>query len=355
MQERVILMDLDKKKVLIGFSGGVDSTASTILLRERGFEVQGIFFNVFGNVTDTQKRAQAVARKLEMPLITLDISKYFKQKIMDYFYEEYTKGRTPNPCVQCNKHIKFSLMLEQARKINAYYIATGHYARIEFDESINKYIIRKPAALYKDQTYMLYNLNQDMLKHIIFPLGDMISKDKVREMVSRHGLPNAQTKDSQEICFIQDDDYIRFICENYDYKPQNGSFIDIKGSVLGTHSGIINYTIGQRKGLGIAFGKPVYVTHIDSENNTVTLGNNEELFTDTVFSKDNNFIHILLNGSFEAEGKIRYSAKPAKSIVFAEKNGILKTVFNTPQRAATPGQSIVFYDNDILLGGGTIF
>lgn len=346
-------MTLDKNKVLLGFSGGVDSTATALILKENGYEVHGLFLDVHGNSTETQKKASRVAQQLNIPLMSLDVSQYFKEKVMDYLYNEYIQGYTPNPCIECNKYIKFNLMLEEAQKIGAYYIATGHYARIEHNPTIGEYIIKKPKALAKDQTYMLYNLNQDILKHVLFPLGDIESKDEVREMVEDSHLSNAKAKDSQEICFIEDNDYVNFIENNYGYKSIPGQFIDAKGNVLGEHKGIINYTIGQRKGLGIALGEPAYVTKINSKKNTVTLGKNEDLFKPIVYSKNNHFINSESFIPKEIEAKIRYSAKPTKAIIEKE-NQRIKTTFETPQRAITTGQSIVFYSGDILLGGGII-
>ncbi len=348
-------MPLDKNKVLLGFSGGVDSTAAALLLKEKGYEVHGIFFNVFGpHNTEAQKRAVEIAKQLSMPLILQDISEEFSCKIKNYFFNEYIRGKTPNPCIQCNKHIKFSFMLEQAKIMNIYYIATGHYANLYYNKSLGKYVIKKPVALYKDQTYMLYNLNQEILKHVLFPLSHIESKDYVRNIVQNAGLANAKTKDSQEICFIPNNNYAEFICSHYDYNPVEGNFIDKSGNILGRHKGIIHYTIGQRKGLGIALGTPAYVIDIDAVNNTVTLGDNRDLLKNIVRSKDNNFIHLEISGSIEAEAKIRYAAYPANATISRENPDIIKTVFKQPQRAVTPGQSIVFYSGETLLGGGTI-
>lgn len=346
-------MTLDKSKVLLGFSGGVDSTATALILREKGYEVHGLFLNVHGGTSETQGKAQDVAEQMNMPLTTLDVSDIFKTKVKDYLYEEYIQGRTPNPCVQCNKFIKYSLMLSEARKIGAYYIATGHYARIEFDEKIQEYIIKKPVALKKDQTYMLYNLNQKMLQHILFPLGHIESKDAVRKMVEGYDLSNAKTKDSQEICFVDDNDYVSFIKNNYKYESTQGDFLDENGKILGQHSGIINYTIGQRKGLGIALGEPAYVTKINAQKNTVTLGKNDDLFNCVVYSKQNHFINSDAFIPDKLEAKIRYSSKPSPATIKTE-NKLIKTTFEAPQRAITSGQSIVFYSDEILLGGGTI-
>ena len=350
-------MNLDKNKVVVGFSGGVDSTATALILKEKGYEVFGLYFNVLGKEIDRDSKdvnVFNVAKQINIPLEIMDISEEFKCHVMDYFYHEYKSGYTPNPCVQCNKHIKYELIFNYADKIGAYFIATGHYAKNEYDASKNHYIIKKPLARQKDQTYVLYNLTQDKLKRILFPLGVIDSKDNIRQMLASKGIMNAQSKDSQEICFIENDDYVDFLIKNYQYEPKEGDFIDNKGHVLGKHKGIIHYTIGQRKGLGIAFGKPLYVTSILKEKNQVVLGDNSELFKKVVYSKDNNFLYEKKWIPNLLEAKIRYSAKNSKaSIEFCE-DGLLKTTFDEPQRAITPGQSIVFYDEDILLGGGII-
>lgn len=341
-------------RVLVGLSGGVDSTATALFLKKSGYDVYGFFFDVLGNQQELRERAKAVATKLDIPFLSKDISNFFKEKVMDYFCDEYLQGRTPNPCVKCNKFIKFKLMLEEAFKVEAHYIATGHYAKVEFDENLQKYIIRKADNLKKDQTYMLYQLNQETLQHVLFPLGKMESKEKIRQILIDEGFNNAETKDSQEICFIKDNDYVTFIKNTYKNVPKEGTFVDQNGNKVGTHKGILNYTIGQRKGLGVTFGRPTFVTAIDAMSNTVTLGDNIDLFKDTIYSKDNNFIHINPNEPLKVTAKIRYSAKPEEAVVFLEQNGIIKTVFKEPQRASTPGQSIVFYQDDILIGGGTI-
>ena len=351
-------MVLDKKKVLLGFSGGVDSTASVLLLREQGYEVTGMFLNVFGYDTETQSNAITVAKALDLELIIEDISVNFKKSVMDYFYNEYINGRTPNPCVECNKFIKFPYMLENAKKIGAYYIATGHYVRI-FQDDNGMHKIKRGKALDKDQSYMMYNLGQDVLQHVLFPLGDLTSKEETRKIAKEANLPNAGRKDSQDICFIPDDDYKKFIHEEYNYKPVTGEFVDPKGKVLGEHKGLINYTIGQRKGLGIAAGKPMYVLKLDNKANTVVVGENEALFSTMVLSHKNHFCYLDLKDGeeLEVEAKIRYAGNPSKAVIVKDKH-LIKTVFEEPQRAVTPGQSLVFYDDGgddaILIGGGTI-
>ncbi len=352
-------MVLNKKKVLVGFSGGVDSTASIVLLKEQGYDVTGLFLNVFGYETETQKQAIEVAKFLDLKLIVKDISVDFKKSVMDYFYNAYINGQTPNPCVECNKYIKFPFMMDVAESIGAYYIATGHYVRVFQDESDGLFKIRRGVAKEKDQSYMMYNMTQQLLKHVLFPLGEMSSKDETRSIAEKAGMPNFNKKDSQDICFIPDDDYKRFIKEEYSYKPLEGKFVDTKGEELGNHNGLIHYTIGQRKGLGIAAGRPIYVVKLDSRNNTVVVGDNNELFASLVLSHNNNLVFSELAEGEELKvyAKIRYAGNPSEAIITREKH-IIKTEFVDPQRAITPGQSIVFYDDGgddaILIGGGVI-
>jgi len=255
----------------------------------------------------------------------------------------------------CNKHLKFGALLKVAKeKFNCEYIATGHYAKIEYDADIDRYLLKKSKTDKKDQTYALYKLTQEQLKHVIMPLGDY-EKEEIRKIAEDNDLINAKRRDSQEICFVEDNDYVRFIKENYGYKLKKGNFVDLNGNVLGKHNGIINYTIGQRKGLEIAFQKRMYVVDIRVDKNEVVLGDNEDLFRDSLVCTDVNFISIKeLMSPITVMAKIRYSSKPEKATLIPLENGNVKVVFNEVQRAITPGQSVVFYDEDIVVGGGTI-
>ena len=351
----------NKNKVILGLSGGVDSTTAALLLKEKGFQVVGVYLDVLGNNEKGINEAKNVAMELGIDFIAKDVSKEFNENVISSFCSEYIIGRTPNPCIICNPTVKFKELIEIANSLDAEYIATGHYARIYYDKKINRFFIKRGASEKKDQSYVLYRLSQDVLSRLILPLGDIENKEETRRLASNGNLLNAQKKDSQEICFIdnKDEDYNSYIMEK-GYMPLEGAFIDNKGNLLGKHKGLINYTIGQRKGLGITFGKPVFVTKIDSFNNTVTLGSNDELFAKKVTSKYN-FFTINSNKEFPMEydkmnvtAKIRYSAKPAEAILNFVNENTVNAIFKEPQRAFTPGQSIVFYKDDIVIGGGFI-
>ncbi|MGN1414502.1 MAG: tRNA 2-thiouridine(34) synthase MnmA [Anaerovoracaceae bacterium] len=349
--------NLDKNKVLLGLSGGVDSTTAAFLLKEKGYDVTGYYFDITGKNETGAAEAKDVADQVGIPLITEDVSDLFQEIVVQNFCHEYSSGRTPNPCVVCNPSVKFRRLLHQADQIGAYSIATGHYARIFHDEIQEKYYVKQGANLHKDQSYMLYRLGQDVLSRLMFPLGEYEDKESVRSLARAQSLSNADKKDSQEICFIPDNNYGAFL-ETRGCKAAPGDFVDSEGRVLGRHKGIIHYTIGQRKGLGIALGKPAFVTRIHPEKNQVVLGENQDLFTKTVFS----FQNIFAAGSdFERDyngvrvlAKVRYSAMPSAAILRILDDGRCETVFEEPQRAATPGQSVVWYKDDYVIGGGFI-
>lgn len=360
-------MELNRNKVLLGLSGGVDSATAALLLKEKGFEVTGYYFDVLGNNTAGRDEAAAVAKQLGIDVIYEDVSADFKKIVIANFIDEYLHGRTPNPCVICNPNIKFKKLIAHADEIGAYYIATGHYCRIFCDEESGKFYLRHAASDGKDQSYMLYRLGQEVLSRLIFPLGEFETKDETRELARENSLQNADKKDSQEICFIaSDDNYVDYIKrEGFDSEP--GDFIDKNGKLLGRHKGILNYTLGQRKGLGIALGKPAFVTHMDPERNRIMLGDNEELFSTTVISQNNFFTEFSVEGGDAAKGdknfekfdgktvlaKVRYAAAPAEAMLKIDGKRIIAE-FKQPQRAATAGQSIVFYDGDCVIGGGFI-
>lgn len=348
-------MELLKNKVLLGLSGGVDSATAALLLKDKGFTVTGYYFDVAGDNIKGREEAASVAKQLEIGFIYEDVSKDFKDIVIGNFIDEYIHGRTPNPCVMCNPNVKFKRLIQHANEIGAYYIATGHYCRIHHDEKDDRFYIQRAASEKKDQSYMLYRLGQEVLSRLIFPLGDFSGKEKTRELARENSLQNAEKKDSQEICFIDPtENYVDYI-KRAGFASEPGDFIDKTGKVLGRHQGILHYTIGQRKGLGIALGKPAFVTKIDFEKNQITLGDNEDLFHRTVVSQQNVFAaHSpeIYNGK-EILAKVRYSALPAKAVIKIDGNRIV-TEFEEPQRAATPGQSIVFYEGDRVIGGGFI-
>ncbi len=361
---------LDKKKVVVGMSGGVDSTVAAYQLKKMGYDVIGINMRLWQDEfledihlmhdggccsLSSVEDARRVCEQIGIPFYALDFKGVFKETVVDYFIEAYEKGTTPNPCIACNKYVKFDALLEKAHQLGAYYVATGHYAKIYFDEGHSRYVIEKSNAIKKDQTYALYNLTQDQLKHVLMPLGEFESKEAVREIAGQFDVAMSRKSDSQEICFVPDQDYVGFINRNGTKEIKPGAFVDTSGEVLGEHQGIINYTVGQRKGLGITFGKPMYVVDIDVDHNQVVLGDNQEVFSREVYSTLNNFVLFdELREPFECEAKIRYSAKPSKCTIYPLENGWVKTVFDSPERAITPGQAIVFYKDNWLVGGGTI-
>ena len=358
---------MPKKSVMVGMSGGVDSSVAAAILLDKGYEVIGATMQIWPDMDEDRKQteggccslsavddARRVANRLGISYYVMNFKDIFQSKVIDYFVEEYLKGRTPNPCIACNRYVKFTAMLNKAAAMGIDYYATGHYARIEYDEGLKRYLLKKSATDRKDQTYALYNLTQEQLSRTLFPIGDY-EKEKVREIAKELGLTVATKPDSQEICFVEDNDYGRYISENTNYKIKPGDFVDKNGNVLGRHKGIIHYTIGQRKGLGIALGKPMFVMGIDVEKNRVVLGDETEVFSDTLTAGDLNFISIdKLDKELRVKAKIRYSAKEADATIYPIEDSRVKVVFDTPQRAITPGQSVVFYQGDVVVGGGTI-
>lgn len=356
-----------KKKVMVGMSGGVDSSVAAALLLKQGYDVIGVTMQIWQDKSEERQRveggccslsavddARRVSNKLGIPYYVLNFKSIFEEKVIDYFKNEYFKGRTPNPCIACNRYVKFDAMLNKAMAMGIDYIATGHYARIVYDDLSGRYLLKKSVTERKDQTYALYNLTQEQLSKTLMPVGDY-TKDKIRQIAKELGLPVATKPDSQEICFVEDNDYGRYIRENTDYDIVPGDFVDTKGNKLGRHKGIVYYTVGQRKGLGIALGKPMYVLEIDVHNNRIILGDETEVFSKALICDDLNFISIdKLDGEMRVKAKIRYSAKEADATIQPLGNGQAKVVFDSPQRAITPGQSVVFYDGDIVVGGGVI-
>lgn len=350
-KDRYILSE----KIVIGMSGGVDSSVAAALLKERGYEVIGVTMRLWDGENLAVGDAKRAADSLGIELHELDLRSEFKRRVIDYFVSSYAEARTPNPCIVCNKYLKFGAMLDGARALGAELIATGHYVRIE-QRSDGRYILRRAAADKKDQTYALYSLSQEQLGAARMPLGELSDKAEVRAIADRLRLPTASKPDSQEICFIPDNDYAGFIGRYTGLTPEPGNFIDLNGNILGRHRGIINYTIGQRKGLGVTFGKPMFVIKINARTNEVTLGGKGSEFSDMLTAEDVNFIPFdELREPIRALAKVRYSAVPALCTVSPAESGV-SVRFDEPQRAVTPGQAVVFYDLDFdtVLGGGTI-
>ena len=354
-----------KKKVVVGMSGGVDSSVTAYLLKEQGYEVIGMTMQIWQEDAPEDHDggccglsavddARRVCQKLDIPHYVINFRKDFKKHVIDYFLDEYQHARTPNPCIACNRYVKWESMLQKALQIGADYIATGHYARVIQDEKTGRFTLKQSKTLAKDQTYALYNLTQHQLEHTLMPLGDY-TKDEVRAIAKEIGLAVATKPDSQEICFVPDNDYAKFIEENTGRKSKPGKFIDKEGKVVGTHKGIIHYTIGQRKGLGLSLGKPTFVTRIDAKENVVNLGDNDDLFDYTVRANNLNFMPFeKLEGEMRGAAKIRYSHAPQPCTIRMIDEETLECVFDEKQRAITPGQALVLYDGEELIGGGTI-
>lgn len=347
-----------KEKVLLGMSGGVDSSVSAILLKKAGYEVIGCTMNLLDEPNEKSiKDAKKVCEKLGIEHHVFDCKKEFRCHVIDTFVSEYENARTPNPCVECNQYLKFGIFYDRAKELGCKYIATGHYAKKEYSEKYKQYVLRKSNEEKKDQTYFLYTIPREKVEYILFPLQDNVSKDDTRALAEEYGLEIASKKDSQEICFIKDDDYQRFLKEHMQKQPQKGKIVLTTGEVLGSHDGLINYTIGQRKGLGISYKEPLYVVKLDMKNNQVIVGTEKELYSNQLQAMNVNWIvgvENRLEEGLECFAKIRYRAKEAKAKVVKEDEAI-KVVFQEPQRAITQGQSVVFYDEDgIVLGGGKI-
>lgn len=349
------------EKVVIGMSGGVDSSVAAVLLKKSGYSVTGATLILYNedeaclkaeekNISD----AKAVCERLNIPHTTFDMRKEFGKYVIGDFISEYTAGRTPNPCIRCNRYVKFSSLIEKGKEAGTDKIATGHYAKITFDKVSGRYLLSVAEDRAKDQTYVLYSLTQNELSKAVMPLGN-ITKSEVRAIAEEYGFINASRPDSQDICFVPDSDYAAFIERRTGIKYPPGDFTDENGKVLGKHSGIINYTVGQRKGLGIALGHPVFVLSKDASKNLVVLGEETSLLRKRVTVQNPNFIPFeTLNGGMKVSAKLRYSQKPEASRIEMAGDNTLVIEFEKPQRAPSPGQSAVFYDGDTVVGGGII-
>ncbi len=352
------------KKALIAMSGGVDSSVASLLIKEAGYEATGITMKLYGgelpeNSTNTCcseddiADARAVCNKLKIPYYVFNFTDCFNEQVISRFIEAYENGSTPNPCIDCNRYIKFDRLMKRMEELKMDFVVTGHYARIEYSENLGRYVLKKAVDDTKDQSYVLYSLTQYQLSHTLFPLGSM-NKTEVRKIAEENGFINAKKHDSQDICFVPDGKYAEFI-ERYTGKTyENGDFVDKDGKILGEHKGIIRYTIGQRKGLGLALPAPMYVFKKDLENNKVILGSNDDLFTSELYADNINLITTdRITEPIRIKAKVRYNQKEQPATA-EQIGGKLHIVFDEPQRAICKGQAVVMYDGDTVVGGGTI-
>ena len=349
---------MDKKRVLLGMSGGVDSSVSAILLQEQGYEVVGTTLELFSGSEcaslDTFKDAKSICDTLNIEHYGYDFKNEFKKHVITDFINCYANCKTPNPCIECNRYMKFGAMLRKAQELNCNYIATGHYAKTEYSEKYSRWVLKKSNAGRKDQSYVLWSIPKEILEFIIFPLAEFEDKEQIRAIAKEKNLKVANKPDSEDICFIPDGNYKKFLEENSEIKPKPGNIVNRQGKVLGRHSGLYNYTIGQRKGLGISNPVPLFVLGFNSDKNEVIVGEEQELYSKEIYVKDINLLLIdEIVGKMEVEVKTRYSAKQAKAKI-CQDGEYVKVVFDEPQRAVTPGQSAVFYIDDIVVGGGKI-
>ena len=360
--------EMKKKKVVVAMSGGVDSSVAAALLKEQGYDVIGVTMNLFslskqycrdenlksccgwGAIED----AHSVAIHLGIPHYVLDLKKNFSRKVIDDFCQEYTRGRTPNPCIRCNQYIKFDSLMKRVTKLEAEYLATGHHALNMYDSGRNRYFLKKGKDPYKDQSYFLYTLTQDQLSRLLMPIGNF-TKEEVRKKAQELSLPVAKRPESQEICFIPDKNYVHFLQGRIPEAFRAGTIVDNEDQIKGKHDGIHNFTIGQRKGLGIAAPHPLYVIDIRSEENTIVVGTDDQLYKKELLASQINVIsEEKLGEPLAVKAKIRYKHKEAKALLIPRNSGQAIVKFEKSQRAITPGQAVVFYDEDVVFGGGII-
>ena len=339
-------------KVLVGMSGGVDSSVSALELKNKGYEVIGATMELWGD-NNNSKDAKEVCATLGLEHVSIDYKDKFNSCVIKNFISEYSICHTPNPCIECNKHLKFKAMWEKAQELGCDYIATGHYAKIEYSDKYKRYVLKKATNLNKDQSYVLYSIPLNVLPHVLFPLGNFNSKDEIRKIAKDNNLSVASKSDSQDICFIPDGDYKKFLKNNSSIKDIEGNII-FNGNVIGKHTGLYKYTIGQRKGLGISYESPLYVIGFNKEKNELIVGEEKDLYVKSFKVKNYNLLLIDdLDKSIKVNVKTRYKSKEYPATISKE-GDYINVVYDTPQKLSSPGQSAVFYIDDIVLGGGII-
>jgi len=359
MVKRSLKGESMEKVIAVAMSGGVDSSLTAAMLLKQGYKVFGItlWLWVSGTPYDEVPLAVTDAKKmcdfLGIEHHVIDARDVFYENVVDYFVKEYAYGRTPNPCVFCNKNIKFDLMLNRALELGATHMVTGHYAQVNYNEDTGLYELHKGVDPTKDQSYVMYNMNQRILSHLMFPLGGQC-KTETRKLAAEYDLPVAKKPDSVDICFLPHGNYQKLVVEEMKTKPKSGNIVTEDGEILGKHTGLFNYTIGQRKGLGIAYKHPLYVIGFNGERNEVIVGPNERLFTNRMICKFYNFLDDTIHKELKAEGKIRYAANPSPCTARILDDDTMEVIFDEPQRAITPGQSVAFYNGTQLLGGAVI-
>ena len=349
---------MKNKKVLLGMSGGVDSSVSALLLKKEGYEPLGITLELFAGSSccniNTYIDAKNVCKTIGVPHFTYNCKEQFKDYVINDFIDCYANCRTPNPCIECNKYMKFGIMWEKAKELRCNYIATGHYAKTEYSEKYGRWVLKKSQAGKKDQSYVLWNIPKELIEHVLFPLADFTDKEQIREIARENDLKVANKPDSEDICFVPDGNYKKFLENNSDIRPKKGNIVNSKGEILGKHTGLYNYTIGQRKGLGISYKVPLFVLGFNKAKNEVIVGEEKELYKKEITVTDINLLLVdKIEEPMEVDVKTRYSSKVAKAKIEQDGENI-KVTFDEPQRAITPGQSAVFYVGDIVLGGGKI-
>ena len=350
---------MENKKILIGMSGGVDSSVSALLLQEQGYEVIGTTLELFAGSsccnTDTYMDAKRVCNSIGIPHFIYNCKDIFKKYVINDFIDCYSNCKTPNPCIECNKYMKFGFMWEKAKELGCNYIATGHYAKTEYSEKYERWVLKKSKAGRKDQSYVLWNIPKELLEHVVFPLAEFESKEDIRKIAREHELKVANKPDSEDICFVPDGDYKKFLENNSELKPKQGNIVNLDEKILGKHNGLYKYTIGQRKGLGISNSVPLFVIGFNKKRNELIVGEEKDIYQKEMIVEDINLLLFdEITDKIKVMVKTRYSSKEEKATIEMCENNCIKVIFDKPVARITPGQSAVFYIEDIVVGGGKI-